>query len=101
MKVAVENVGAQMRERSQRIGGAIGESTTTAALLAHALLGERIGNIDAGASAIDLKKGVDCGLRARRNERNSPWVLTEEHAGRLSVSSVLRNSCLEREHDIK
>ena len=86
LKVAVENVGAQiMRKRPERTGPAIGDGITTATILAHALLAEGIRNIDAGASAIDLKKGVNCGLRARRNTRSSPCVLTEEHAGRLSV----------------
>ena len=68
-----------IRERSERIGATIGDGITTATLLAHALPAEGIRNSDAGASAIDLKKGIDRSLRARRNRRNSPWVLTEEH----------------------
>src|SRR5579864_3482906 len=65
LKDAAENLGAQvMREASERTSAAVGDGTTTATLLAHALLADGIRNIAAGASAIDLKKGLDRGLRA-------------------------------------
>jgi chaperonin GroEL len=58
-----ENLGAQiMREASERTGDAVGDGTTTAALLAYALLAEGIRNVTAGASAIDLRRGLDRGL---------------------------------------
>jgi chaperonin GroEL len=53
-----------MREASERTSAAVGDGTTTATLLAHALLADGIRNIAAGASAIDLKKGLDRGLLA-------------------------------------
>jgi chaperonin GroEL len=65
LKDAAENLGAQvMREASERTSAAVGDGTTTATLLAHALLADGIRNIAAGASAIDLKKGLDRGLLA-------------------------------------
>lgn len=60
-----ENLGAQMlRQAAERTGEAVGDGTSTATLLAHAILAEGVRNVEAGASAIDLKRGLDRGLRA-------------------------------------
>jgi chaperonin GroEL len=62
---AEENLGAQvLREAAERTGDAVGDGTTTATLLAHAILAEGLKNVAAGASAIDLKRGLERGLRA-------------------------------------
>jgi chaperonin GroEL len=59
-----ENLGARMlREAAVRTGDAVGDGTTTATLLAHAIFAEGLRNVVAGASAIDLKRGLDRGLR--------------------------------------
>jgi len=55
-----ENLGAQMlRDAAERTGDAVGDGTTTATILAHTIVAEGIRNIAAGASAIDLKRGLD------------------------------------------
>ena len=55
-----ENLGAQtLREAAERTGDAVGDGTTTATLLAHAIFAEGVRNVAAGASAIDLKRGLD------------------------------------------
>jgi chaperonin GroEL len=55
-----ENLGAQMlRGAAERTGDAVGDGTTTSTLLAHAIVAEGMRNIAAGASAIDLKRGLD------------------------------------------
>src|SRR3990170_2438041 len=60
-----ENLGAQMiREAAERTGESVGDGTTTSALLAHAIFSEGVRNVAAGASAVDLKRGLDRGLRA-------------------------------------
>jgi chaperonin GroEL len=60
-----ENLGAQMlREAAVRTGEAVGDGTTTSTLLAHAIFAEGVRNIAAGASAIDLKRGLDRGVKA-------------------------------------
>jgi chaperonin GroEL len=60
-----ENLGARMmREAAERTGDAVGDGTTTSTLLAHAIFSEGVRNVVAGASAIDLKHGLDRGLRA-------------------------------------
>ena len=59
-----ENLGAQMlRDAAERTGDAVGDGTTTATILAHAIVAEGIRNIAAGASGIDLKRGLDRGLK--------------------------------------
>src|SRR5512137_955849 len=60
-----ENLGARMiREAAERTGEAVGDGTTTSALLAHAIFAEGLHNVAAGASAVELKRGLDRGLRA-------------------------------------
>ncbi len=65
LKDPEENLGAQMvREAAERTGEAVGDGTTTATLLAHSILTEGVRNVAAGASAIDLKRGLTRGLKA-------------------------------------
>jgi chaperonin GroEL len=60
-----ENLGAQMvREAAERTGDIVGDGTTTSTLLAHAILTEGVRNVAAGASGIDLKRGMARGLKA-------------------------------------
>ncbi len=65
LKDPEENLGAQMvREAAERTGEAVGDGTTTSTLLAHAILAEGVRNVAAGASAVDLKRGLTRGLHA-------------------------------------
>jgi chaperonin GroEL len=60
-----ENLGVQvLRQAAERTGDAVGDGTSTATVLAHAMLAEGVRNVAAGASAIDLKRGLDRGLKA-------------------------------------
>jgi chaperonin GroEL len=60
-----ENLGAQMlREAAERTGDVVGDGTTSSTILAFAILTEGVRNVAAGASAIDLKRGIDAGVRA-------------------------------------
>jgi chaperonin GroEL len=65
LKNPEENLGVQMiREAAERTGDAVGDGTTTSTLLAHAILSEGVRNVAAGASAVDLKRGLTRGLKA-------------------------------------
>lgn len=65
LKDPEENLGVQViRQAAERTGEAVGDGTTTAVLLAHAIFADGLRNIAAGASAVDLKRGLDIGLRA-------------------------------------
>lgn len=60
-----ENLGAQMlRQAAEKTGEAVGDGTSTATVLAHAIFADGVRNVAAGASAIDLKRGLDRGLAA-------------------------------------
>ena len=64
LKDPEENLGAQvLREAAAQTGDAVGDGTTTATLLAHTMFAEGLRNVAAGASAIDLKRGLDRGLK--------------------------------------
>ncbi|HET7342597.1 MAG TPA: chaperonin GroEL [Methylomirabilota bacterium] len=59
-----ENLGAQMiRQAAERTGDAVGDGTSTATILAQAIFTEGMKNVVAGASAVDLKRGLDRGVR--------------------------------------
>jgi chaperonin GroEL len=58
-----ENLGAQMmRQAAERTGDAVGDGTTTSTILAYAIYADGLRNVVAGASAVDLKRGLDVGL---------------------------------------
>jgi chaperonin GroEL len=65
LKDAEENLGAQvLRQAAEKTGDVVGDGTSTSTVLAHAMLADGIRNVVAGASAIDLKRGLDRGARA-------------------------------------
>ncbi|HWG69361.1 MAG TPA: chaperonin GroEL [Steroidobacteraceae bacterium] len=60
---AEENLGAQMlRQAAEKTGDAVGDGTSTSTILAHAILLDGVRNVTAGASAIDIKRGLDRAL---------------------------------------
>ena len=64
LKDPEENLGAQMmRQAAERTGDSVGDGTTTSTILAHAIFSDGLRNVAAGASAIDLKRGLDHGLK--------------------------------------
>jgi chaperonin GroEL len=59
-----ENLGAQMmRQAAERTGDVVGDGTTTSTILAHAIYADGLRNVVAGASAVELKHGVERGLQ--------------------------------------
>jgi len=59
-----ENLGAQlMREAAERTSDVVGDGTTTSTIIAHAIFAEGLRNVAAGASAIDLKRGLDAAAK--------------------------------------
>ncbi len=60
-----ENMGAQMvREVAAKTSDLAGDGTTTATVLAEAILTEGLKNVAAGASSIELKRGIDLAVEA-------------------------------------
>ncbi|MGA2392035.1 MAG: chaperonin GroEL [Candidatus Lustribacter sp.] len=65
LKDPEENLGAQMlRQAAERTGDVVGDGTSTSTILAHAIFADGLRNVVAGASAIDLKRGLDRGTTA-------------------------------------
>ena len=55
-----QNTGAQLlKEVASKTGDDAGDGTTTATILAQAIINEGLKNVTAGASPIDIKKGID------------------------------------------
>ena len=60
-----ENMGAQMvREVASKQNDAAGDGTTTATVLAHAIVREGAKSVAAGANPMDVKRGVDLAVEA-------------------------------------
>ncbi len=61
----LENMGAQMvKEVASKTNDQAGDGTTTATVLAQAIVKEGLKNVAAGANPMDLKKGIDKAVRA-------------------------------------
>ena len=57
---ALQNMGAQMvKEVASKTNDLAGDGTTTATILAQAIVNEGLKNVTAGANPMDLKRGVD------------------------------------------
>jgi chaperonin GroEL len=60
-----ENLGAQMlRQAAEKTGDVVGDGTSTSTVLAQAIFADGVRNVTAGASAIDIKRGLDRGAKA-------------------------------------
>ncbi len=64
LKDPEENLGARMlRQAAEKTGDMVGDGTSTATLLAHAIFADGVRNVVAGASAIEIKRGLDRGAK--------------------------------------
>lgn len=60
LKDSVENMGAQMvKEVASKTSDVAGDGTTTATVLAQAIIATGLKNVTAGANPMDLKRGID------------------------------------------
>ena len=60
-----QQLGAQMlRQAAENTGDAVGDGTSTSTLLAAAIFSDGVRNIVAGASGIDIKRGLERGSKA-------------------------------------
>ena len=85
---AFANMGAQMvREVASKTNDDAGDGTTTATVLAQAIIGVGLKNVTAGANPMDLKRGIDKAvatvvesLRAQSQEVGSDFAKIEQVA---------------------
>ena len=65
LKDAEENLGAQvLRQAAEKTGELVGDGTSSSTIIAHSIFADGVRNVVAGASAVDIKKGLDRGLKS-------------------------------------
>ena len=86
LKDPEENLGSRMlRQAAERTGDMVGDGTSTATVLAHAMFAEGLRNVVAGASAVDIKRGLD---RAARRAIEALRALSRPVATRKEKAQV-------------
>jgi chaperonin GroEL len=89
LKDPEENLGAQMLcQAAERTGDAVGDGTSTATILAHAIFADGLRNVVAGASAIDVKRGLDRGLKAATDHLRSLSAPVKTHKEKAQVATI-------------
>ena len=84
-----ENLGAQMlRQAAEKTGDAVGDGTSTATILAHAIYAEGVRNVAAGASAIDIKRGLDRALEAAVKSLAAQAKKVESRKEKAQVATI-------------
>ena len=86
LKDPEENLGAQMlRQAAEKTGELVGDGTSTSTILAHAILADGLRNVVAGASAIEIKRGLD---RATKSAVDTLKALSRPVATRKEKAQV-------------
>jgi len=86
-----ENIGAQLvREVSSKTNDVAGDGTTTACVLAQAIINEGLKNIAAGANPMHIKRGIDKAVAAIVKEIKSmaKQVKTKEEIEQIATISA-------------
>ena len=86
-----ENMGAQMvREVASKTSDIAGDGTTTATVLAHAIVKEGAKAVAAGMNPMDLKRGVDLAVEAvvQDLKKNSKKVTSNEEIAQVGTISA-------------
>ena len=86
-----ENMGAQMvREVASKTSTVAGDGTTTATILAHAMVREGVKAVAAGMNPMDLKRGVDLAVNAvvKDIEKRSKKVSTNDEIAQVGTISA-------------
>jgi chaperonin GroEL len=86
LKDPEENLGARMlRQAAEKTGDMVGDGTSTSTILAHAIFADGVRNVVAGASAIEIKRGLD---RATKRAIEALRALSRAVATRKEKSQV-------------
>ncbi len=86
-----ENMGAQMvREVASKSSDFAGDGTTTATVLAHAIVREGAKSVAAGMNPMDLKRGIDLAVEAvvEDLQKNSKKVTSNEEIAQVGTISA-------------
>lgn len=91
LKDGLKNAGAQLlKEVSSKTNDVAGDGTTTAAVLAQAIVKEGLKNLTAGANPIGMKRGIDKGveLSIEKIKSMSKPVNTKEETAQVAAISA-------------
>jgi chaperonin GroEL len=86
-----ENMGAQMvREVASKTSDQVGDGTTTATVLAHAIVREGAKAVAAGINPMDLKRGIDLATEAvvKDLSKNSKKLTTNDEVAQVATISA-------------
>jgi chaperonin GroEL len=91
---AIENMGAQMvKEVASKTADIAGDGTTTATVLAQAIISEGLKNVAAGANPMDLKRGIDKAVAAVvANLRSQSQQVGNDSSKIEQVATISANS---------
>jgi len=94
LKDAVENMGAQMvKEVASKTADIAGDGTTTATVLAQAIITTGIKNVAAGANPMDLKRGIDKAVAAVvENLKSQSQAVGDDNNKIKQVASISANN---------
>ena len=93
LKDKFENMGAQMvKEVASQTSDVAGDGTTTATVLAHAILREGMKAVAAGMNPMDLKRGVDKAVTAATGELRNLSKPCEDRKAIAQVGTISANS---------
>jgi chaperonin GroEL len=88
-----ENMGAQMvREVASKTSDVAGDGTTTATVLAQAILREGNKNVTAGANPMAIKRGIDRAVEAVVADLAKRSILTKDHGQIAQVATISANN---------
>jgi chaperonin GroEL len=91
---AVENMGAQMvKEVASKTADIAGDGTTTATVLAQAIVTTGLKNVAAGANPMDLKRGIDKAVKAVVGELQKQSIEVGDNLDKIEqVASISANN---------
>jgi chaperonin GroEL len=93
LKDPLENMGAQMaREVASKTSDVAGDGTTTATVLAQAILREGLKNVTAGANPMEVKRGIELGAKAAADAIDSMAKPVEGNEEIASVGAISANN---------
>src|SRR3954469_15920804 len=94
LKDALENMGAQMvKEVASKTADIAGDGTTTATVLAQAIVTAGIKNVAAGANPMDLKRGIDKAVKAVvENLKSQKQDVGDDFSKIKQVASISANN---------
>nr|CAB65482.1 chaperonin-60 [Thermus thermophilus HB27] len=88
----LENIGAQLlKEVASKTNDVAGDGTTTATVLAQAIVREGLKNVAAGANPLALKRGIEKAVEAAVEKIKAPAIPVEDRKAIEEVATISAN----------